>query len=186
MEIRSITAKDLPALSEIDATVHSTEYLHVDRSGEGLSAQWKIEPRPLRERRSVRRDLTDEQQFDIKQIVTGIEEGISLLAEHEGQIVAAAVAKRDDAAGILRLIDIRVDFDFRRQGLGSAMMFQIIQFAREHEMRAIAAQTQADNFSVLQLLAKLGFEPTGLDTHLLSNHDLVKETVALFWYLTLN
>jgi ribosomal protein S18 acetylase RimI-like enzyme len=186
MEIRAITVKDLPALSDIDSTVHSTEYLHVDRSGEGLIAQWKIEPRPLREPRSIRRDLTDEQRFDIKQIVTGVEEGIALLAEHDGQIVAAAVAKQDDSAGVLRLIDVRVDFDFRRQGLGSAMLFQIIQFARERELRAVSAHTQADNFSVLQLFAKLGFEPTGLDTHLLSNHDLVKEVVVLFWYLTLN
>jgi GNAT superfamily N-acetyltransferase len=186
MDIRAVKPGDIDALHDIDATVESDQYLHVDKSGEGFHAAWKIEPRPLRERRIARRDLDDESRFAFKQIASGAEEGIALLAEHDGAPVAAAAARPDAAAGVFRILDVRVDFDFRRQGLASALLFQIMQEARRLEMRAVAADVTADNFPAAQLLAKLGFEPAGLDTHYRSNHDLVKETVVLFLYLALN
>jgi GNAT superfamily N-acetyltransferase len=140
----------------------------------------------LREKRSLRHALEIEQLFTIKQIATGGDEGIALIAEHDGQAVAAATARPDPITSVLRLIDLRVDFEFRRQGLASALMFQLIQEARQRELRAVMAQSPADDFPAVQLLAKLGFEPTGLDTHFWSNHDLVKESVVLFFYLVLN
>lgn len=151
-----------------------------------MSTSWSLSPRPLREKRTHRRPLDDEQALALKQIAAGVEEGIALLAEHDGAAVAATAARHDPAASVLRLLDLRVDFDFRRQGLASALMFQIVQEARRLETRAIMANANADNFPALQFLAKLGFEPTGLDTHWRSNHDLVKESVVLFWYLTLD
>jgi GNAT superfamily N-acetyltransferase len=190
MEIRGMTAADLDGIRDIDATGESSHYLHVERGGEhggeGLAASWKMEVRPLREKRVNRHALDDEQHFAIRQIVTGAEEGIALAAEHDGHAVAAAVATPDRATGVMRLVDLRVDYDFRRQGLASGLMFQLIQRAREEGFRAVMARTAADDFPSLQLLAKLGFEAAGLDTHFHSNHDLVKESVTLFFYLTLD
>jgi len=186
MEIRALNPMDLDGVRDIDATVESAQYLHVERKGEGLAASWSLAPRPLREKRTHRWALDDEQALALKQITLGAEEGVALVAEHEGAPVAAIAARHDPAAGLLRLLDLRVDFDFRRQGLATALMFQIIQEARRQGARAIAAAANADNFPALQFLAKLGFEPTGLDTHWRSNHDLVKESVVLFWYLTLD
>jgi GNAT superfamily N-acetyltransferase len=186
MEIRVMTAGDLWAIRDIDATVESSQYLHIERAGEGLAFSWKTQLRPLREKRVHRHALDDEREFAIKQIVIGAEEGIALVAEHEGKPVATAAAMPDRSAGVLRLIDVRVDFDFRRQGLASAMLFRMIQEARQSELRAVMARSAADDFPALQLLGKLGFEPAGLDTHYHSNHDLVKESVVLFFYLTLN
>ena len=185
MDIRPMTLADLDAVGDIDATCESAQYLHIDRVGEGFSTSWKIEPRPLREKRMRRWPLADEQILAMKQIVRGADEGIAVVAEHDQTLVAAAAAQPDAVAGTFRLIDLRVDFDYRRQGLASALLFQIIQEARQRKLRAVTAQAPADHFPALQLLAKLGFEPTGLDTHLASNHDLVKESVALFYYLTL-
>jgi ribosomal protein S18 acetylase RimI-like enzyme len=185
MEIRAMTAADLSGALEIDATVESAEYLHLHREGEGLGGSWKLEQRPLREKRVHRNALTDEQTFAIKQIALGVEDGIARVAEHEAQIVAAAAAQADEAAGLLRIIDLRFDFDFRRQGLASAMIFQIIQEARDRRLRAVMAEISSDNFPALQFFAKLNFEPAGFDTHAKSNHDLVKDSVLLFWYLPL-
>lgn len=184
MEIRPMTPGDLDDVHEIDATVESAQYLHVDRAGEGLAVQWKIEPRPFREKRTRPHRLDDEQQFTLKQIVNSIDEGIALVAVHDGKVAGSATARQDFAAQTLRIIDLRVDFDFRRQGLASALLFQMIQECRQRELRALTAQTTADNFPAADLLAKLGFQLAGLDTHHRSNHDLVKEAVTLFWYLT--
>jgi GNAT superfamily N-acetyltransferase len=186
MEIRTMTAGDMNLLGEIDATVESSQYLHIDRAGEGIEIGFKMQARELREKRIHRLALDVDQIFTIRQIVEGTEEGIALVAEHDGQLVGAATAKVDETAGILGMIDLRVDFDFRRQGLASAMMFQIIQNAGERKLRAVIAQTTADFFPGISLLSKLGFELTGLDTNHKSNHDLVKETVTLFWYLVMD
>lgn len=185
MEIRPMTPADLDDLRDIDATAESSQYLHVERIGEGLAFSWKTELRPLREKRAHRHPLDDDRHFTIKQIVTGADDGIALVAQHDGRPVAATAAIPDASTGILRLIDLRVDFDFRRQGLASAMLFQLIAQARARGLRAIMAQSTADDFPALSLLSKLSFESAGLDTHFRSNHDLVKESVVLFFYLPL-
>jgi ribosomal protein S18 acetylase RimI-like enzyme len=81
---------------------------------------------------------------------------------------------------------LRVDYDFRRQGLGIAMIYQIINDAREAGLRAVTATTLTNNIIAAKFLSKAGFDLAGVDTHFASNHDLVKEAVALFWYAALD
>jgi ribosomal protein S18 acetylase RimI-like enzyme len=184
MQLRPAKPADLPGIIEIDAAVESLRYLHIDRSGEGLSLQWKIEDRPLRERLITTFALDDDRQFAYRQITTGIDEGIAQAAEHDDQIVAALLAQAQ--GDVLKLIDLRVDFDHRREGLATAMIFQLMANGRELKLRAVMAESQANNDPANQLLSKLGFEIAGLDSQRHSNHDLVKEAVTLFWYFSLD
>ena len=100
--------------------------------------------------------------------------------------MALLLAQPDASRGVLRVHDLRVDFDQRRQGLGSALMYQAITEARTRELRAVAAETRTDNHAAARFLSKLGFDLTGLDLQRNSNHDLVKEAVTLFWYVSLD
>ena len=186
MEIRAATLADLDRLLEIDGTLESSRYLHLDRSGEGIAVNWKLEDRPLREKLIEPNALDDDRRFALRQVLSGIEDGAALALEHEGDLAALAVAQLDATAGVLRVLEVRVDYELRRQGIGSAMLFTMIAAARERGMRAVAARTQTNHFPANQFLAKAGFEIAGLDTHLFSNHDLVKEAVSLFWYLALD
>lgn len=186
MEIRPVQPADLRDLDDIDGTIESQEYLHLERSGEGLSVGWKLSERALREKRTERNRLTDDLQFLLKQISSGADEGLALLAEHEGQKVALLLAQPQPQFGTLRLLDLRVDFDFRREGLATAMLFQAINHARERELRAVTAETRTDNIPAARLLARCGFDLTGLDSHRHSNHDLVKEVASLIWYAALD
>jgi ribosomal protein S18 acetylase RimI-like enzyme len=185
MEIRSVLPRDLHALIEIDGTVESMEYLHVDRSGEGMNIQWKVEQRLLRTKLTDRNRPADELQFTLKQVAGGVEEGMALLAEHEGAMIALLLAQPQAVHGTMKIIDLRVDFDYRRQGLASAMLYQLIATARNLELRAVTAEVRANNVPASKLLAKLGFDLAGLDTQRHSNHDLVKESATLFWYAAL-
>ena len=186
MEIRAVRPADLDRLIDIDGTIESTHYLHVDQSGEGVSAHWKIEERPLRERKMDRNAQTDESQFVLKQVVTGVEEGMALLAEHDQLNVAMLVARQEPEYGTMRLVDLRVDFEHRRQGVASAMVYQVISEAKNRQLRAISAGTRTDNVPAAKFLLKCGFDLTGLDSRRHSNHDLVKEAVTLFWYASLD
>jgi ribosomal protein S18 acetylase RimI-like enzyme len=66
--------------------------------------------------------------------------------------------------------------------MGTALMYQVLQHAREKEMRAVVAETRSDNVVGAMFLVKLGFKLAGLDTQRESNHDLVKERATLVWY----
>jgi L-amino acid N-acyltransferase YncA len=186
MQIRPAVHNDLDALNEIDGTIDSSEYLHVERSGEGMGISFKLEPRPLRERLIGANRLSDDVSFAYRQIVDGHDEGLCLVAEHEGLIVGAMVAIHRPDRGLLEVVDVRIDFDLRREGLATAMLFQATQTARERECRALLAQAAANNAPANQLLLKCGFELSGLDTRRGSNHDLAREITTLIWYTPLD
>jgi RimJ/RimL family protein N-acetyltransferase len=70
--------------------------------------------------------------------------------------------------------------------MGTALIYALIQEAREQGLRAVAAETLSNNLPAGGLLAKCGFQLSGVDTRRRSNHDLVKEAVTLFWYAALD
>ena len=186
MEIRPVQPADLNDLSEIDGTVESSEYLHLDRTAEGLAVTWKLSERTLREPRRERNRMSEDVEFVLKQVASGADEGLALLAEHEGQKVGLLLAQPQPQYGTLRVLDLRVDFDVRREGLGSAMLFQAITHARGLELRAVTAETRTDNVPAARLLQKCGFDLAGVDTQRHTNHDLVKEVASLIWYAALD
>ena len=186
MEIRPAVAADSDWIRDIDGTIESTHYLHVHQSGQGMAAGWRVEERPLRTKLVQANPLDDESSFLLKQIVTGIDEGFVLICEHQKQIVAAVLAQPQPEARVLRVADLRVDFDFRRQGLAMALLYRCVAEAREKGLRAVMARTLTNNAPANRVLLKAGFELAGLDCRLTSNHDLVKEAVALFWYASLD
>src|SRR5436309_3227888 len=104
MQIRPATIEDLGALVEIDGTIESTHYLHLEQSGEGANQNWRLEERTLRETLIEANRLGDEAGFIAKQIFSGGEEGVVLVAEHEDQIVAALVAQRRNDAGTMQIV----------------------------------------------------------------------------------
>jgi ribosomal protein S18 acetylase RimI-like enzyme len=86
----------------------------------------------------------------------------------------------------MRIVELRVDFDHRRQGLATAMLYQLVGEARNAELRAVAVETLTNNVPASRLLSKCGFELAGVDTARHTNYDLVKEAATLFWYSALD
>jgi GNAT superfamily N-acetyltransferase len=186
MQIRPVMPADLDGLYDIDGTIESSQYLHVERAGEGVAVTWTLDERPLREKRTLPNRLDDDRRFLLKQIATGGDEGLVLVAEHDEVPVALLLAQVEAAYKTIRVHDLRVDFDQRRQGLATAMMYQVIAAARERELRAVTAECTTDNLPAARFLLKCGFDLSGLDARRLSNHDLVKESVTLHWYAALD
>jgi ribosomal protein S18 acetylase RimI-like enzyme len=186
MELRTMTTADLPDVIELDGIIESSHYLHVHNAGQGLSISWTIDIRDLRRKIMDANQLDDERLFSIKQVVSGIDEGVALVAQHDNAIIGALLAQPRPANGVLELIDLRIDSDFRRQGIGSGLLFRAIQAARERELRAVLVRTLSNNFPAANFLIKAGFDLTGLDLRQTSNHDLVKDAVTLFWYAALD
>jgi ribosomal protein S18 acetylase RimI-like enzyme len=186
MQIRIGTATDLDSLREIDGTIESLAYLHLEHAGEGLNRSFTLEQRPLREKLIDPNRLDDDGYFVAKQLLTGADEGTVLVAEHDDALVASLIAQPRHAFKTLHILDLRIDYDYRRQGLGTAMVFQMIQQARDAELRAVSMETLTNNVPASSLLAKCGFDLSGIDTKRRSNHDIVKEAATLFWYAALD
>ena len=186
MEIRAATVRDIDSLADIDGTVESARYLHLEQSGEGLATGWRLEERPLREKLIDPNRLGDEVVFVAKQIVSGADEGMVLIAEHDDAIVALLVAQQRPERQTFHIHDVRTDYDVRREGIATAMIFQLISAARELGLRAVSAETTTNNLPAGQLLAKCGFDLAGVDTKRNTNHDVVKESATLFWYAGLD
>src|SRR5215813_6164765 len=110
MEIRPVRPEDLDSLADIDGTVESLEYLHLDQSGEGLAIAWRIEKRSLREKLIQSNPIAEESVFAIKQISSGADEGLAIIAQQEGAPVALLAAQPDYASGRLHILDLRVDY----------------------------------------------------------------------------
>lgn len=177
---------DLDFLFDVDGTIESTGYLHVETTGSGLAPAWKVQERPLREKRVDQNRLDDDRLFAARQFASGADEGVALVVAQERVPMATLVAQPDAALGILNVTDLRVDFDRRRQGLGTALMYQAITAAREQGLRAVRVETRTDNLPAAHFLQKLGFDIAGIDVKRHSNHDLVKEAATLFWYVALD
>jgi GNAT superfamily N-acetyltransferase len=186
MQIRPLAPADLEGLYDIDGTIESSHYLHVERAGEGLGVAWKLEERALREKRTLPNRLDDDRRFMLKQIAAGADEGLVLVTEHGDVPVGLLLARAEPAYGTIRVHDLRVDYDHRREGLATAMMYQVIATAREQGLRGVAAECTTDNLPGARFLLKCGFDLAGLDARRFSNHDLVKESVTLYWYAALD
>jgi ribosomal protein S18 acetylase RimI-like enzyme len=186
MDIRIATPADLERVLDIDGTIESPEYLHLERSGDGLCSGWKLDIRPLRSKLIESHMLDDDQRFLLKQIVTGADDGLVMIVEHEDQPIALALAQPRPSHGTMHLVDLRVDYDRRRQGIGTVLLYQVIQHARDQGLRAVSVETRTNNLPANNLLQKLSFEIAGIDTHRHSNHDMVKEAATIFWYAALD
>src|SRR5689334_11844423 len=104
MEIRPAILADLEMVREIDGTVESTRYLHLEQSGEGLQSGWRLEERPLRAKLIDPNRLDDDPYFSLKQIVSGAAEGLAVAVEYEDQPIALLIATPDEARRTLRII----------------------------------------------------------------------------------
>lgn len=180
-----MTIDDLHLLNDIDATIESKSYLHVSLAADGLAWKCSIEEREAREKHLTPNAIGEDERVAFKQILEGIREGWTCVAEHDGMIVGSAVALFDPEERLFHLVDIRVDFDQRRNGLATAMLYQLMAAARDQQARAVRAETPSNNLPYNNLLRRLNFELAGVDTKRHTNHDLVKEQATLIWYLAL-
>src|SRR4051794_17170168 len=115
MQIRPAIPADLETLRDIDGVVESMDYLHLEQSGDGMNIGWKLEKRPLRQKLIESNPLAVETQFAIKQIATGADEGLTIIAVHEDLPVGLLIAQPRYEQRTLEILDLRIDCEHRRQ-----------------------------------------------------------------------
>lgn len=72
--------------------------------------------------------------------------------------------------------NLAVERNYRRRGLGTALMRHARQWARERGLRLLQAEATTKNYPALRFYQKLGFRFCGFNDHYYSNQD-----IALFF-----
>ncbi|MGH9944702.1 MAG: GNAT family N-acetyltransferase [Pyrinomonadaceae bacterium] len=80
--------------------------------------------------------------------------------------------------------DIVVDVEFRRRGVGRALIQQAVQWAQDKQLSGMMLETQNNNVAACLLYQRCGFELGGFDRLLYQGQAPHTEEIALYWYLT--
>jgi streptothricin acetyltransferase len=76
-----------------------------------------------------------------------------------------------------------VNTEFRRHGVGLALLQKTIEWARGNQFPGVMLETQNNNVAACALYKKCDFELSGFDRYLFKGLDPETREVALFWYL---
>jgi len=107
---------------------------------------------------------------------------LQLVVEDNGRLIALLDAEIESWRRVLRVWNLLVDEEHRRQGIGTGLMHRAEEFGIEHHCRAISVEAQATNWPALGFYTKMGFGICGVDDHYYTNRDLERKEVALFLY----
>jgi GNAT superfamily N-acetyltransferase len=129
-----------------------------------VASDWEMLERflkatPQEEHRYFRRDASDPARVERWCSELDYRHTLPLLAWHGDQIVADGILQRDAGlwtshVGTVRLL---VHPDFRRRGIGTAMMRQLVTVAAETDLHKVKYDCAADQQDLLEFLMHTGF-----------------------------
>jgi len=143
LRVRRARADDLPALLAL--------FEELDR----LQREWRLfTPRP---------GITDEVRAKYRQAITRSDVLVALAEDH-GEPVGMAFAEattpsRFSDERALELSGVIVREDRRREGIGRALVQEVLRYAREHDLGWVTLQTFGPNRGAMEFWESLGFTP---------------------------
>lgn len=102
----------------------------------------------------------------------------------DGKLLAAIETDAEEWSNRLRVTELWVSEELRKQGYGHALMELAKERARRERRRAIILETQSCNVNAIGFYEHEGFTMTGFDSCCYSNKDLVRKEVRveLGWF----
>jgi len=97
----------------------------------------------------------------------------------QAKLIAVVEVNNEKWSNRLRITNLLVAKDFRRQGLGKALIKYVKDKALEIGSRAIILETQSCNIKAIDFYRSQDFALIGLDTICYSNKDIEKNEVRL-------
>lgn len=94
---------------------------------------------------------------------------------------SAGIKIRSNWNGYALIEDIAVAKDYRKKGVGTALLHKAIEWAKENKFCGLMLETQDINVSACHFYAKHQFIIGAVDTMLYSNLPTANE-IAIFWY----
>jgi GNAT superfamily N-acetyltransferase len=99
-----------------------------------------------------------------------------LVAETSGLVRGYLVMRYDAGPGTAWITDVAIGRTWRRQGLGSALLMEAYNRARDQHLRRLTLETQTKNYPGINFCQKHGLNFCGFNDRYYPNHD-----IALFF-----
>jgi len=96
-----------------------------------------------------------------------------------GDLIAAVEICPETWSNRLRITEIWVEENYRRKGIGHALIAFVKETARQEKYRAVILETQSCNINAIDFYLHEGFRIIGFDDCCYSNDDIVKNEVRL-------
>lgn len=175
MNLRSTQARDLDACLAIDESFETDHVWQMETGRIHGGHEYRFRttrlPRPMRVIVHSARDTLAE-HFELGEGFFVVEEYPRILG-----YVDATMDASQHSAWIQSLV---VASDWRRKGIGTQLVRQILAWAQEKKARAVMANISTKNFPASLLLQKQGFMFCGFNEQYYHNRD-----IALFFACTL-
>ena len=97
--------------------------------------------------------------------------------EMAGQIVIS-----EHWTGFANLDHIAVESEFRRRGVGSALLERATAWSTENALHGVRVETQSNNIAACKLYERGGFRLRGFDQDLYRGFGAQQNETAMFWY----
>ena len=109
------------------------------------------------------------------------EADFTVVAEQDGQLVGVAAVKYEPWNRRGEVWHVYVAKAARRRGIGTALMNELVVFARSVGARCLWVETQNVNFPAIQFYRRAGFRFCGLDEAFYDPEGPGPDEIALFW-----
>ena len=121
----------------------------------------------------IPRRMKVEYPRDVQQLVGDWQrnEGF-LVADLEGEVAGYIDVIDSPWQKTAWIVNLAVDPEQRRQGVGKALVLNVRQWARGQGLRALMAEATTKNYPALCFFQKLGFQFCGFNDHYYTNEDI--------------
>jgi ribosomal protein S18 acetylase RimI-like enzyme len=109
------------------------------------------------------------------------EADFTVVAEQDGRLVGVAAVKMAAWNRRIEVWHVYVAKAARRQGIGTALMNELVRFAECAGARCLWVETQNVNFPAIQFYRRAGFRLCGLDEAFYDPEGPGPGEIALFW-----
>jgi GNAT superfamily N-acetyltransferase len=167
MQIRLADLNDLNGCLTLDSSYETTHVwqMHSHTSAQRVDVSFSFVRLP--------RTLTIHQQPDESWLRADWErQECFLVAEHEGALLGYLdmVIQRRQSAGWIN--NVVVGRDYRRHGIGKALLNAARLWAQQAELRVLLAEINSRNYPALQLFQKLGYRFCGFNDQHFHSEDI--------------
>jgi ribosomal protein S18 acetylase RimI-like enzyme len=104
----------------------------------------------------IKRWVTDNKEY--AQLARAVQEGFSLGAYDDGQMVGIAIAEPRRWNHSMWVWEFHVAEEHRRKGIGRRLMEALVQRAEEADMRVLVCETQNTNVPAILFYRSTGYE----------------------------
>jgi GNAT superfamily N-acetyltransferase len=172
--LRTITEDDFELLSTIEHDYQTDHVWQMDRVLE--PGNFSIRFRESKLPRTIKVDNPARLAWNTPEVLKSSQ---GILAVYKGQEVGYLFFKQtvDIRTAWIYLMAVRKNY--RRQGIGSQLIFAVQDWCRQNDYKKIMLEMQSKNYPAVRFAQKLGFEFSGYSDQYFPNQD-----IALFFART--